>query len=197
MRASERRVMHPQLGQAFRPNGNGSCLSDTSPSRVGHALARARRPPAGGWRGQLERQVRQAARNISIILSISLRAHRAAEAGSAASTRGLRRCSSSALRRPRGSAARRPLCGGHSTSNSLELIAAASRSPSTANASTILPPDWRTVASGNGTAVEPVPVSSSNSRSAASAGRLARLDHRPWGSSTRRRPCCARTVRPA
>src|SRR5215204_4491445 len=48
-------------------------------------------------------------------------------------------------------------------------MAAASRSPSAANASTHLPPDWRTLASGNGIASSLVPVSSSNSRSAASA----------------------------
>src|SRR4051794_29731007 len=69
-----------------------------------------------------------------------------------------------------GKRCRRPLRGGHSSSNSMLLIAAGSRSPSTAKASTCLPPAWRTVASGNGTAVTLVPVSSSNSRSAASAG---------------------------
>src|SRR3954453_17420376 len=69
-----------------------------------------------------------------------------------------------------GKLCRRPLRGGHSTSNVFERMPAGSRSPSAAKASTLLPPAWRTVARGNGTALRRVPVSSSNSRSAASTG---------------------------
>ena len=63
---------------------------------------------------------------------------------------------------------RRPERGGHSTSNSFDCAVAGSRSPSTAQAWTTLPPFWtiepssRSVASGSSA----VPVSSSNSRRA-------------------------------
>ena len=70
-----------------------------------------------------------------------LPAHRAAAAGSAASWRALRQASSTALRRLRESARCRPLRGGHSSSKSIGVeSSAASRSPSTANASTICRP---------------------------------------------------------
>ena len=61
----------------------------------------------------------------------------------------------------------RPEPGGHSSSNVLLTIASASRSPSTAQAVTSLPPFWRTLPrSASSAGDSAVPVSSSNSRSA-------------------------------
>src|ERR1700676_5554264 len=60
-----------------------------------------------------------------------------------------------------------PLLGGHSISKLLLMMVAASRSPSTANATTRLPPRWRISPSGSSGPARRTPVSSVNSRLAA------------------------------
>ena len=64
----------------------------------------------------------------------------------------------------------RPDFGGHSIVNVVLCTAAASRSPSTAQAVTTLPPAWRTGVSGRNGPSTLNPVSSRNSRRAASSG---------------------------
>jgi hypothetical protein len=95
-----------------------------------------------------------------------------------------------------------PERGGHTAVNVLLRIAAGSRSPSAAQATTSLPPFWRTAPrSSSGTSGSAVPSSSSNSRRAAAAGSSSSpisplgIDHAPasffaqygppgWTSST-------------
>ena len=168
--------MHPKLGQASRRSGSGnSCSDDVLLVRRPRSWRQAGAAPSLGGDAALAASEQQ--REHRPILSVSLPARRAAAAGLEASSRAPRQASSTALPRLPGKRCSRPLRGGHSISNSIERIAAGSRSPSTANASTILPPAWRTVASGNGTAVS---ASAGLLREFAQrrlGGRLAGLDH--------------------
>ena len=82
-----------------------------------------------------------------------------------------------------GKTSRRPDRGGHSISNVFESASAASRSPSTAQAWTILPPFWTIEPSGMAGAVGSigVPVSSTNSRRATTSSGSARSSGSPFG----------------
>ena len=98
----------------------------------------------------------------------------------------LRRASSGSNQPTRsisGKTSRRPDRGGHSISNVFDSASAASRSPSTAQAWTILPPFWTIEPSGMVGAVGSigVPVSSANSRRATTSSGSARPSGSPLG----------------